>query len=592
MVRQPRESESVESEPESLDEAVDGSAGSRRQFLQLGAVSAIGFAGACTVTTPGDDGIGGFGGAGTGGTGTGGTGTPGTGGTGTGGSGTGGTGTGGSVSNTGGTGTGGTGTGGSVGTTGGTGTGGTGAAGHPAAGAGNAPGGGAPGTGGAPATGGGPATGGAPPQGGMGGSSAGQGMGGSAGAGQVSMGTWKENNYTPLPTLPDGTHGPSLPKLPDPFKFLDGTRITSKADWERLRADLSAKIQAAVYGPKMPPPDKVEASISGTTVTVKCTVGSKSGSFTFTIKAGSGKPSPAVIRCASSGCPFPGTVATIDFAEHTIADENKMWPTTGLVSTLYGNTAAKSGSDICWAWGTSRIIDALEQLGPDATGINTHAIATTGCSFAGKGALAMGAFDERVALTVMQEGGSGGSALWRVSTAEAAKGQNIQEATEIVGEQNWEGKDFHDLFSGKSKTSAPVDMLIADQHFVAAICAPRAVLLIDNDIDWLGPVAAYGGGVAAREVFTALGITDRLGISVAPNHSHCQFPSSQQAPLTAFINRFLLGMKTDTSGVDLLVTGPNGTATNSKLKTFNKADWIDWDTPTLAGAYPWEPFST
>src|ERR1700755_2562903 len=103
-------------------------------------------------------------------------------------------------------------------------------------------------------------------------------------------------------------------------------------------------------------------------------------------------------------------------------------------------------------------------------------------------------------------------------------------------------------------------MLIADQHFVVALCAPRAVLLIENDIDWLGPLAAYGGGAAAREVYTALGIADRIGVSVAPNHSHCSFPSTQKADLTKFINRFLLGMQTDTSNVDLL------NATNSKIK--------------------------
>jgi hypothetical protein len=253
------------------------------------------------------------------------------------------------------------------------------------------------------------------------------------------------------------------------------------------------------------------------------------------------------------------------------------------VSTLYGSAAARAGSDICWAWGASRIIDAIEKL--PATGLDPKRVAVTGCSYAGKGALAMGAFDERVALTVMQEGGSGGSALWRVSTAEAKMGQNIQEATEIVGEQNWQGADFKALFSGQPKNNAPVDKLIADQHFAVAICAPRAVLLIENDIDWLGPVAAYGGGVAAREVFTALGIADRIGVSVAPNHGHCAFPSSQQAALTAFINRFMLGMSANTSGVDLL------SATNSRLKTFNKADWIDWTTPTLSGNLPWDPFA-
>jgi hypothetical protein len=314
-------------------------------------------------------------------------------------------------------------------------------------------------------------------------------------------------------------------------------------------------------------------------------VGSKTGSFTFSISGGgsAGAGKACVIKCDGSGVPFPSSVASISLTTSTFAAQNKMIPTTGLVTTLYGSAAAKAGSDICWAWGASRIIDAIEKL--PATGIDPKKIAVTGCSYAGKGALAMGAFDERVALTVMQEGGSGGSALWRVSTAEAKMGQSIQEATEIVGEQNWEGADFKALFSGVSKTSAPVDKLIADQHFAVAICAPRAILLIENDIDWLGPVAAYGGGVAGRTVYEALGIADRCGVSVAPNHGHCSFPSSQQAALTAFINRFLLGMSANTSGVDLL------SATNSKLKTFNTADWIDWTTPTLSGNLPWDPFA-
>ena len=574
MVRQPRESVPAQSELDSAAEGVEGSAGSRRTFLQLGAIGAVGLAG-CSTPPPGDDtGTGGTGpgaggtspaagkggGSGTGGTGTGGT----TGGTGTGGT-TGGTGTGGTTGGTGTT----AGTGGTTPATGGTGQGGAGMS-----------TGGSPATGGGPA-GGSPATGGAP-SGGMGGTSP---AGGAGGGGGTGMG-WKENNYTPLPMQPAGTMGPSQKMVPSPFKFIDGTVISSKADWEKLRADLSAMLQAAVYGPKMPAPDTLKATLSGTTVTVNCTVGTKTGSFTFSIKgAGAGKKMPGVIRCASSGNPFPSTVATIDFDEHSIAAEDKKWPTTGLVTTLYGNTAAKSGSDICWAWGASRIIDALEQLGSDQTGIDTHALATTGCSFAGKGGFAMGAFDERVVLVCPEEAGSGGAALWRVSSAEAAKGQNIQEATEIVGEQNWEGKDFHDLFSGKSKTSAPVDMLIADQHFLVAICAPRACLIIDNDIDWLGPLATYAGGVIGKKVYQALGIADRCEVSVAPNHAHCSFPSNQQADLTAFINRFLLKQSgATTPAKDVL------NATNSKIKTYNDSDWIDWTVPTLGGTLPWDPF--
>lgn len=587
MVRQPSECVPALSELDSEAEGAEGSAGSRRQFLQIGTVVALGLTAACSQTA-GDDDMGGSGAGGTG-MGQGGTNQMGSGGTGMAGHSTGGTGTGGT--GTGGTGTGGTGAGGTAGSPQGTGgTGNTGTGGTGQAGTGTSTG-GASASGGSPATGGTSPMGGSPGAGGMQGG-AGQGMGGmpmgSGGSGGGGCGTgWKESNYTPVATLPAGTMGPSQKKAPNPFKFIDGTTISSKADWERLRADLSAMLQAAVYGPKMPPPDKLTATMSGTTVTVNCTVGTKSGSFTFTIKGGgAGKMVPGVIRCASSGNPFPSSVATIDFDEHSIAQENKMWPTTGLVSTLYGNTAAKSGSDICWAWGASRIIDALEQLGSDMTGIDTKALATTGCSFAGKGAFAMGAFDERVALVCPEEAGSGGAAMWRVSSAEAAKGQNIQEATEIVGEQNWEGKDFHDLFSGKSKTSAPVDMLIADQHFLVAICAPRAVLIIDNDIDWLGPLATYAGGVIGKKVYTALGIADRCEVSVSPMHTHCSFPSSQQADLTAFINRFLLKQAgATTPAMDVL------NDTKSTIKTYTESDWVDWDVPTLSGSLCWDPFA-
>jgi hypothetical protein len=400
----------------------------------------------------------------------------------------------------------------------------------------------------------------------------------------VPGGGWKENNYLPLPALPAGTSS-SIAKLPDPFKFISGSRISTKADWEKLRADLSAMLQASVYGPKMPAPDMLTATFSGGTVTVNMTVGSKTGSFTFKITGGgsAASPVPCVITCNGSSLPIPSGIATITLNTDTFAKQDKSIPTNGLVTTLYGSAAAKSGSDICWAWGLSRIIDALEKL-PEA-GINVKRIGTTGCSYAGKGALAMGAFDERVALTMVQEGGSGGTALWRVSTAEAKAGQNIQEATEIVGEQNWEGADFKALFSGKGKTSAPVEKLLADQHFAVALCAPRAIIILENDIDWLGPVATYGGGVAGRTVYEALGIKDRCGVTVAANHGHCSFPTSQQAALTAFTTRFLKGGTATTSGVDEF----NGK--NSKLGTFKTADWIDWDTPTLAGALTWDPFA-
>jgi hypothetical protein len=370
------------------------------------------------------------------------------------------------------------------------------------------------------------------------------------------------------------------PKLPDPFKLFSGKRITTKEEWTCLRAELSAALQKGVYGPKMPAPDKLTATYSGGKISVDMTVGSKTASFSFSVSGGgtAAAPKPCLITCGGSSLPALSGVGKIDMSNNSFASESNL---SGIVQTLFGNTASKSGALIGWAWGCSRIIDALEQC-PEA-GINTKRLAVTGCSRNGKGALAMGAFDERVALTLMQEGGSGGSAAWRISSKEKSLGQNIQECGEITGEAKWQGSDFASYCGNGSKIAT----LPCDQHFAVALCAPRAVLLLENNIDWLGPVAAYGGGIGGRAVFEALGIKDRCGVTVPADHPHCSFPSGQQKYLDAFVTRFLKDGTADTSGVDELVTK----STTSKLGKFVPADWIDWDIPTLSGNLPFDPFA-
>jgi hypothetical protein len=303
-------------------------------------------------------------------------------------------------------------------------------------------------------------------------------------------------------------------------------------------------------------------------------VGSNKKTVSVKVSGGGSATSkkPCLITCGGSSLGTISGIATANLDYNSWASESNLG---GIVQSLFGNTCAKSGALIGWAWGASRIIDALEQC-PEA-GIDLNAIAVTGCSRCGKGALAMGAFDERVALTLVQEGGSGGTALWRVSSKEKSKGENIQEATEIVGEAKWQGSDFKNYINDVTK-------LCADQHFAVALCAPRAIMVFENDIDWLGPVATYGGVIAGRKVFEALGIKDRCGVCITSNHTHCSFPSAEQKYLDAFTTRFLKGGTADTN-VDTFK------ASNTKLGSFKEADWIDWDVPTLSGSLPWDPFA-
>ena len=84
----------------------------------------------------------------------------------------------------------------------------------------------------------------------------------------------------------------------------------------------------------------------------------------------------------------------------------------------------------------SRIIDVIEQSGgsllrADATGV-------TGCSRYGKGAFATGAFDQRIALTMPIESGSGGVPIFRGIPSESG----AQPLSSAYGEQPWLGDAF------------------------------------------------------------------------------------------------------------------------------------------------------
>lgn len=334
-------------------------------------------------------------------------------------------------------------------------------------------------------------------------------------------------------------------KLPDPFTNAAGTKITTKADFECRRAEINKIMQQYELGVYPPAPDKVEASISGSSITVKVTVGSKSISFSSAIKKPSGTgPFPAIIGIGGSSIPIPGTVATITFGNDDFgAQGGGSSRGKGKFFDLFGSSHT-AGSLTAWAWGVDRLIDGLEQLGSAATGIDTKRLGVTGCSRNGKGAFIVGALVNRIALTIPQESGSGGAACWRISDSQKAGGANIQTASELVGENPWFSKNL-DAYAQKTITSMP-----QDHHFLAAMIVPRGLFAIENNIDWLGPVATTGCMKAGRAIYKSYGVPNNMGFSLVGGHSHCQFPSSQQTDLTTYINYFLLNGATAPGAIE------------------------------------------
>jgi hypothetical protein len=363
-------------------------------------------------------------------------------------------------------------------------------------------------------------------------------------------------------------------KLPDPFAKLSGGRITLKSDWECRRAEIGAELQNYETGKKNPKaPGAVTGTVSGSSLTVN--VLDKSFKVDITLPTSGTAPYPAIVYLDTFSLPgdFSG-VAKIQFDTNAMGDQmgNRGH---GFFFTATGSNDG-AGALIAWAWGVSRIIDALEAT-PTAN-IDAKRVAITGCSRNGKGALMIGAFDERIALTIPQESGSGGMALWRVSYDEDASFGGtttkhlVQTLDSAYGEQPWFGTALQQF-----GTPDAVNKLPFDHHELAGMVAPRGLLVLDNtDYQWLGVNSVATGATATRTIFQGLGVPDNFGFANS-GHSHCVANNAEAPYVDAFVNKFLFG-KADT---DTKVWKVSKTAFGSSTATIDEAKWIDWTVPTL-----------
>lgn len=356
----------------------------------------------------------------------------------------------------------------------------------------------------------------------------------------------------------------SVPKLNDPFTNIAGNKITTKEQWACRRQEINQLFQTYELGTLPPRPSGLTATYSGGTLSITATEAGKSISFTASITGNTGTKVPAIIGIGGISIPRPNGIALITFNNDDMAAQvNSGSRGQGKFYQLYG-TGHSASAMMAWAWGVGRVIDALEMT--TGHNIDLTKLAVSGCSRNGKGALVAGAFNERIALTIPQESGSGGAGCWRISDAILASGTSTQTASEIVGEDVWFSKTFEQYV----KT---IPTLPFDHHLLAALVAPRALLIIDNTaIDWLGPQSVFGCMKTGNKVFQALGIPDYMGISQVNHPDHCGFPSASQADLTAFLNRFLLGQSANTNIIK--TDGANNAG-------FVEANWVDWTTPTL-----------
>lgn len=359
-------------------------------------------------------------------------------------------------------------------------------------------------------------------------------------------------------------------KLPDPFTFYDGTKLTKKSQWECRRKEILAMASKYIYGPCPPKPDEVTGTVSGGTVNINCKVGTKTATFSATI-SGSGDP----ICLKLSGGIYPSSAKELKLGS---GNESK-------IKTLYG--ISEITPNLANAWMVDRVMDVLE-LNP-SSGHDPKKMMVSGCSGCGKGAFLVGVYS-RIPLTVIVESGGGGVASWRQTEwfrhgagKSSYKCGDLPQGIDNLEETGICGPWVAGVASWVRSSPAKVKNLPFDQHMLLACIAPRYLCHVTNQHgqnEWchLGGTCEALSAWAAEPVWNALGIPENMGFlmyteSGAPGH--CSNPSSATTLANAFFDRVFKG----------------NTSAKTDVMTMNASDlqqpqsawkdmWIDWDMDT------------
>ena len=266
-------------------------------------------------------------------------------------------------------------------------------------------------------------------------------------------------------TAPDKL--PAIRELPD---ALEG--VNSFEDWERRRNEIGSLIQHYGIGEKPAVKTKqVKARMVGDTLIVDVSVGKETLTLKSQIRYPKVGQPPYALMIGTDMIALPRQlfedrpIATTTFSSAQVNDYKQFGKHHDRGEHNFDRLYPKlkdNGAYSEWAWGMSRLIDGLQQLGPEITKKDTRRIGVTGCSYAGKMALYCSAFDERIALTIAQEPGGGGAAAWRKSHELTLAGKNLE---------NIDKTDYHWFLESQKENfrGASVYRLPYDQHELCAM---------------------------------------------------------------------------------------------------------------------------
>lgn len=316
-----------------------------------------------------------------------------------------------------------------------------------------------------------------------------------------------------------------LGKLPDPFLSEDGARLTDPTEWQSRRKEIYRHAVELQYGTIAPAPEVVEiemlhskphrargvAYVHAGTKEKKATFKIH---FVFPLDRKEGERFPTIITgdacweyymnkdyidaALEQRCGF----VFFDRTElaHDLRSEGRGH---GQLYDLYPDETF--GAVGAWAWGYSRVVDALEKsdipYDPDW-------IIFTGHSRGAKTAALAGALDERARIVNPNNTCAGACGCYRVHM----DGQYLDDEpfrSETL-------KDLYDKFGfwigeGMGEYRECEEKLPFDTHFLKAMIAPRVYYESNAAGDiWSNPVGSWQSDRAAFEVWKFLGVPERF----------------------------------------------------------------------------------
>ena len=311
-----------------------------------------------------------------------------------------------------------------------------------------------------------------------------------------------------------------LSDLPDLFTFENGKKVLTADDWARRRAELFKTAVELQYGTVPPAPDRVEAEQiyegHGERCQYRVTAfaNGREVEFLLNIFLPKGVEDPPVVvdgdLCFGYAYDkefinaFTGrgvALALFNRCElaHDIAAERTR---TGQLFDAYPDHSF--GAIAAWAWGYSRVVDALQLIG----GFDMDCIAFTGHSRGGKTAMLAGVLDERAAIVCPNETNCGSCGCYRIHmSAETENGELRRSETLADMSKNypeWLGPQMKDY--AEKEGDLPFDC-----HFLKALVAPRTLIVAEAASDiWTNPVGSWLTSLAAKQVWQLLGCEENM----------------------------------------------------------------------------------